>query len=74
MDEKTEWTMPDWMEKYRSHFTNTGGNTVEQCYNWKGNAFANMPMAMLSSCVIAQVGLLLRLKDAGLIEAPATFG
>lgn len=62
------WEMPAWMEVYRPHFTNTGGNTVEELMNWKGTMDTNMPLALLSSCVVAQVGLLMRLYDKGLIS------
>ena len=67
-EEKNTWVMPEFMEKYREHFTNTGGNTVEELMNWKGSAFANLPMALLSSCASSQVGLLTRLNAAGLLK------
>lgn len=60
-----KWTMPEWMEPYREHFTNTGGNTVEKLMNWNGRSDVNLPMAFLQIAVIAQVGLLMRLYDKG---------
>lgn len=60
-----EWKMPKWMEAYRDSFTNTGGNSVEELINWHGTAQSNIVIAILSSCAVAQVGLLGRLYDAG---------
>lgn len=62
-----EWIMPDWMEKYRDEFVNTGGNTVEELMNWHGTMDTNMPMACLSMCVSSQVSLLMQLKKNSLI-------
>lgn len=66
--EHPPWTMPPWMEKYRAHFTNTGGNSLEDLLNdHDSNQFNNVIRAGLIVSVGSQVGLLHRLKAAGLL-------
>lgn len=67
MTKKEDWIMPEWMQPFREHFTNTGGNTVEELMSWKGTMQTNMPMALLQCCMVAQVGLLMRLHDQKLV-------
>ncbi len=66
------WTMPEWMEPYRECITNTGGNSVEECMNREVNFFANHVVAVLFACVKAQVILLNRLHEEGLLNETPT--
>ena len=60
------WTMPDWMEKYRPLFCNTGGNPVEHLLNNRSaDILTNAPLAMLCVAVKSQVILLASLREAG---------
>lgn len=65
---KGTWVMPLWMERYRMHFVNTGGNTVEELMNSHVNFSTNMPLALLHECILSQVALLKRLHQVGLIS------
>jgi len=60
--------MPNWMEKYRDCFNNTGGNTVEELQNCKSTLDDNAIMAFLAVSMHAQVGLIETLKDRGLLK------
>ncbi len=63
------WTMPEWMEKYRSLINNTGGNSVEDLYNDNHTVvLINAPRAMICVAVHSQVQLLLALHKHGFIE------
>ena len=63
------WTMPDWMEKYRSLINNTGGNSVEDLVrDRKTNMLINAPRAMLCVAVKSQVMLLESLHESGHIK------
>lgn len=66
--EKQRWTMPKWMESYRSFINNTGGNTVEDLMNKFTPMDVNMPLAILECCVSSQVALLTTLHTKGLIK------
>lgn len=67
--DRPEWVMPAWMEKYREHFTNTGGNRVEWLMNLTGDDTKNNSvLAALCCCAESQVGLLHRLKEAGMLS------
>jgi hypothetical protein len=56
------WSMPSWMERYRAHIGNTGGNTVEDLMNnHTATVFENAPLALLCVSVKSQVELLERL-------------
>lgn len=61
------WTMPEWMERYRSFIYNTGGNSVEDLMNCKATMFTNIPLTVLSDCVRSQVALLEGLHREGLL-------
>lgn len=71
--EMDRWEMPEWMEKYREHIGNTGGNSVEDLLdrlaNEKSLMKTNWPVAVLAIAVESQVDLLKRLHRAGLLEA-----
>lgn len=67
MAKSKEWIMPKWMEIYRHLFVNTGGNTIERLMNGHTAMQINAPVAFLEMSVEAQVGLLHRLKEAGLL-------
>ena len=61
------WTMPEWMKKYESLITNTGGNSVERLVNGRTNPIINLPLSTLEACVYAQVQLLQVLYEKGLL-------
>ena len=66
------WTMPEWMEKYRPLISNTGGNTVEDLIdrlnNAKGLFQTNHIVYVMASDVQGQVCMLYRLKQEGLLN------
>jgi hypothetical protein len=67
--ENNDWVMPQWMEPYRQHFHNTGGNTIEEVMNRKDiTVFNNAPMALICTAVESQVALLHTLHKAGLLQ------
>lgn len=71
------WTMPEWMEPYRDHFTNTGGNSIEDLMNDKDcTARTNVVRAALIIAVESQVILLSRLRMLGALQThkPADAG
>lgn len=57
----TDWVMPEWMERYREYFNNTGGNSVENLMNDKSTN--NNVRSVLAISVASQVILLRRLYD-----------
>ncbi|MDD5060741.1 MAG: PRTRC system protein C [Candidatus Marinimicrobia bacterium] len=57
-----KWTMPDWMEKYRPYFRNTGGNSIEDLMNDTSTIQENAPRAVIACCVNSQVLFLAALK------------
>ncbi len=59
---KTPWKMPDWMEKYRSYFRDTGGNSIEELMNDTSTIEINAPLAILACSAHAQVMFLAALK------------
>lgn len=62
------WTMPAWMEPYRSHINNTGGNPIEELMNdTKTNGFNNSIRLSLIIAVQSQVMLLTSLYNRGLL-------
>jgi hypothetical protein len=65
-----KWKMPAWMERYRSLFVNTGGNSVEELVNDDGtnsNLQNNAVRALLCVAVKSQVSLLEQLHEADMI-------
>ena len=67
-----DWKMPEWMESYREHFCNTGGNSLEDLMQDEEVAlWSNAMRFMLVACVDSQVTLLERLHKVGLLPAPA---
>ena len=74
MNEKREWTMPEWMEPFRESFYSTGGNTVEELINALNNQHLTKTNAVLFTLAImaeAQVALLTRLhQEKKLILGP----
>ena len=65
---KAPWTMPAWMEKYRPHFSNTGGNSIEELMNdTSSNGANNLVRSALAIAVESQIILLSRLHDKGLL-------
>jgi len=63
------WVMPDWMEPYREHIRNTGGNTVEdlidRLHHEEGLAFSNIIVYVMAASVESQVQLLMCMREAG---------
>lgn len=66
--QKKEWVMPDWMELFREHFVNTGGNTVEELVNAAADPRTNAVLALLQDCVVSQVQLLQLAFKKGLLS------
>ncbi len=62
-----KWKMPKWMEKYREHICNTGGNDIEVMFNGNADPVINLPLSTLQACVKSQVILLTALHDKGLL-------
>lgn len=64
-----QWTMPLWMEPYRSLIGNTGGNPIEELMNdTHTNARNNVIRAALIISVESQIHMLTRLKKKGLLK------
>ncbi|MEU7146980.1 hypothetical protein AB0B15_02910 [Streptomyces sp. NPDC045456] len=68
--DRPEWAMPGWMEPYRAGFTGVGPQDVEEYYNDDTPAPINAVRALMGAQVKAQVDLLVRLHQAGLLEQP----
>lgn len=71
MARRKRWTMPEWMEPYRSLFCNTGGNTVEDLMNRdpkEANVIINAPVALLCVSVEVQVNMLNALHNKGMLK------
>jgi hypothetical protein len=74
MSEKREdWVMPEWMEPYRDQIAGDGGNGVEDLmnrlrHNGENLAFSNIIVYVMACEVEAQVGILTRLHNAGLLK------
>lgn len=66
------WAMPEWMEPYRELIAGHGGNGVEDLMNrlrtQENLAFSNAIVFTMACEVHAQVSLLTRLYDAGLLK------
>lgn len=61
--------MPEWMEPYRKHITNTGGNPIEELMNdTSANGFNNVIRSVLIAAVDAQITLLNRLHGLDLLK------
>ena len=59
-----KWIMPAWMEKYRKHIVNTGGNGIEELMNDHGSTLDNNSVrVMLIVAVKSQVALLNILRN-----------
>lgn len=66
---RKDWTMPEWMEKYRDLIGNTGGNPIEELMNdHDTNASNNFVRCALIIAVESQVGLLIRLRNEGYLK------
>ncbi len=61
------WAMPEWMEKYRACIANVGRNRVEDYMVDKNTVFNNLPRYIAAVCVKAQVAMLTRLHDQGIL-------
>jgi hypothetical protein len=73
-NEKTKWTMPEWMEVYRDDINNTGGNSIENLMNDETTKpFSNAIRYALIVCVESQVNLLITLHKTGKLKPLQTF-
>jgi hypothetical protein len=61
------WKMPKWMEMYREHFANTGGNSIEELMNGDADPRVNLPLSTIQFGVKSQVSMLTRLREKKLI-------
>jgi hypothetical protein len=67
------WTMPSWMEPYRAFFAADLGNGVEDMMNdHDSSAFNNIVRFTMIAGTKAEISLLTRLHDAGLLVVPAS--
>lgn len=65
---KAPWVMPPWMERYREHFENTGGNPIEELMNDDDSSMQNNYVRfILIISVRSQVTLLNRMHRSGLV-------
>lgn len=70
MNPDNKWTMPSWMIPYMEHISDTGGNSIAELMNdHKTTVFENAPRALICTAVQAQVRLLMRLHNAGLLPS-----
>lgn len=64
------WVMPAWMEPYRKHIKNTGGNSVEELMNDRTCDISNNAVrAALCVAIQSQVALLEHLHRDGLLSS-----
>ncbi|TAK59479.1 hypothetical protein [Methylobacter sp.] len=59
-----KWTMPSWMEKYRTFLEQSGGYTCEEVMNCDGlncNVVVNAPRAMMCAGLTTKIQFLTRL-------------
>ena len=61
-----KWKMPCWMEPFRSYIRGNG-DSVESLMSCNVIVQVNAPLALIACGVKMQVGLLIRLHEAGLI-------
>lgn len=69
---RKKWTQPKWMGPYLKYVT--GKDSVDEYMNCDGvncNVFCNAPRALICCQTAAQVGLLMRLREAGLLKEEA---
>lgn len=62
------WKLPKWMEPYRQHFVNTGGNSIEDLMNRNTSPLVNLPLSTLEACAKSQVLFLDQLRNNGLLK------
>lgn len=70
-EKEKKWTMPKWMEPFREHINNTGGNPIEELVNDDGtnsNVVVNAPRALICVAVKCQVSLLETLHEKGMLK------
>jgi hypothetical protein len=63
-----KWKMPKWMEPYRQHICNTGGNQIEDMVNGDADPYINLPLSTLQACVKSQVSFLETLHEKGMLR------
>ncbi len=72
MSEKEKWVIPEWMEMYTELILNSGGVSIEDAMNRlrfdKHLILANMVAYAICCEVSAQVNLLTRLYNEGIID------
>lgn len=64
---KKLWVMPDWMERFRSCFVNTAGNSIEDLMTGSTDPFVNLPLSTLEFGAKCQVGMLQQMRKAGML-------
>lgn len=70
METRKKWKMPAWMRGYRKAVSD--GDRIEEFMNCDGvncNVEVNSPRALCCVSTTAQVGLLIRLKNKGLLPS-----
>jgi hypothetical protein len=69
-DDAPCWVMPAWLESYRDLIADTGDQTIEELMNdWTSGFHDNYMRAARVMAVNAQIELLQRLRDEGLLLA-----
>ena len=63
-----KWKMPKWMEPFREHIVNTGGNDIESMMNGSADPLINLPLSTLQACVKSQVSMLYRLHENKMLK------
>ena len=71
-DKSKRWTMPNWMEPFRSLICNTGGNSIEAMMDGNADPRVNLPLSTLQAAVKSQVYLLEKLHSVGMLSEPTT--
>jgi hypothetical protein len=70
---KKAWTLPPYLEPFRQHILNTGGNELEDLVNdHDTTVFNNAPRAMCCACTKTQIALLIRLHRLGYLNTELT--
>lgn len=67
-----DWEMPRWLEPYRRLLTTTGGNDpadlINRLHRSRTLAQTNLPVYVMATAVSAQIALLGRLFDLGMLK------
>lgn len=67
-DDAQYWVMPEWLEPYRELIADTGNQSIEELMNdWTSGFHDNYMRAARMMAVNAQIELLVRLRNEGLL-------